>query len=135
MATNLKLADAAVNAEADALSDQLDNGYLRFYDGTRPATADDAVTTQVLLAELRFANPASGPAVAGVLTFSALTKESAAKADGTATWGRTLRSDGTTAVLDGEVGTIGCDFNLDSVAISAGAEVSVTAFTHGVTKG
>ena len=82
MANNLKLADAAVNAEADALSDQLDGGYLRIYDDTapgQPATADIAVTTQVLLAELRFANPASGAAVAGVLTFSAITKDGSAK--------------------------------------------------------
>ena len=55
MASNLKLADAAVNAEADALSDLLDSGYLRIYDSTgtgQPATADTAVTTQRLLADL-----------------------------------------------------------------------------------
>ena len=33
MANNLKLSNTAVNAEADALSVLLDNGYLRIYDG------------------------------------------------------------------------------------------------------
>ena len=33
MANNLKISSTAVNAQADALSDLLDNGYLRIYDG------------------------------------------------------------------------------------------------------
>lgn len=37
MANNLKLSNEAVNAEADALSVLLDNGYLRIYDGTQAA--------------------------------------------------------------------------------------------------
>ena len=41
MPNNLKMANAGVNAEADALSDQLDNGYIRIYDGAQPATGDD----------------------------------------------------------------------------------------------
>lgn len=135
MASNYKLANAAVNAEADALSDALDNGYLRIYDGLQPATADEAITTQVLLAELRLGNPFSGAAVAGVLTANAITKDASANAAGTATWFRLLKSDGTTPVIDGSVGTAGCDLNLGSVAISAGAEVSVTAYEHTVVKG
>ena len=51
MANNLKLSNAAVNAEADALSVLLDNGYLRIYDGTQPANADTPISTQTLLAE------------------------------------------------------------------------------------
>lgn len=135
MANNLKVADAGVNAEADALSDLLDNGYLRIYDGTQPATADTAIGAQVLLAELRFNATASPAASEGVLTFGAITKDSIANAGGTAAWFRALQSDGTTPVMDGTVGTSGCDINLNSVAIGAGAEVSVTAFVHTVTKG
>lgn len=90
MALNLKLANAAVNAEADALSDQLDNGYLRIYDGTHPATADTAITTQTLLAELRFNATAAPAASAGVLTFNAFTSDPSANASGTATWFRAL---------------------------------------------
>lgn len=130
MANDLRESDAAVNAKADALSDLLDNGYLRIYDGTRPATADTAVGAQVLLAELRFNATASGAAVAGVLTFNALTADSAANATGTASWFRALKSDGTSAVFDGEVGTSGSDLNLNTVSIVANANVSVSAFTY-----
>ena len=42
MPNNLKLSNNVVNPQADALSDLADNGYLRIYDGTQPATADTA---------------------------------------------------------------------------------------------
>lgn len=134
MASNLKLANAAVNAEADALSDALDNGYLRIYDGSQPATADTAISGQVLLAELRLGNPFSGAAVAGVLTANAITKDSSADASGTAAWFRLFKADGTTPVMDGSVGAAGCDLNLNSVAISSGAEVSVSSYSFTVVK-
>jgi len=135
MALNTKLGNAGVNGQADGLGALLDGGYLRIYDGAQPAAADDAVTTQVLLAELRFGTPAFGAAVAGVITATAITKESSAPASGTAAWARLLQSDGVTAVMDEEVGTVGCNVNLNSVAISAGAEVGLSAFAHTVVKG
>jgi hypothetical protein len=57
MANALRLTNAAVNAEADAFARLLDNGYLRIYSGTQPATADTALSGNTLLAELRFAEP------------------------------------------------------------------------------
>lgn len=123
------LTNAAANGMADDLSDELDNGYLRIYDGTRAATADTAIGAQVLLAELRFNATASGAAVAGVLTMNAITTDASANATGTATWFRALKSDGTTAVLDGSVGTSGQDLNMNSVALQSGAAVSITSLT------
>jgi hypothetical protein len=134
VANNLKMSNAAVNAEADALSDLLDNGYLRIYDGSQPANADTAVGAQTLLAELRFNATASGAAVAGVITFNAFTADSSANATGTASWFRALKSDGTTAVMDGTVGTSSSDLVLNSTAIQSGAEVSVTSWSHTVPK-
>ena len=134
MASNLKLSNDAANACADALSDLLDNGYIRIYDGAQPATADTAITTQVLLAELRFSATASPAAVGGVITFSAITKDSSANATGTATWFRLFSSDGSSVVFDGTVGPSGSDINLSSVAISAGAEVSIGSWSHTVVK-
>jgi hypothetical protein len=130
MANDLRESNAAVNGKADYISDQLDNGYLRIYDGSRPATADTAVGAQVLLAELRFNATAAGAAVAGVLTFNALTADASANATGTASWFRALSSDGTTAQFDGEVGTSGSDLNLNTTSIVSGAEVSISAFTY-----
>ena len=101
------------------------SGLLRIYDGTRPASGGSATT---LLAELTcnatFAPSASG----GVLTLNAITQDSSANATGTATWFRIVTSGGT-FVIDGNVGTSGSDLNLNSVAISSGAAVSVTSFT------
>ena len=73
MANNPKISSAAVNAQADALSDLLDNGYLRIYDGTQPANANTAVSTQVLLAELRFNATAAPAASGGTLTMNVIT--------------------------------------------------------------
>ncbi len=135
MANNPKISSTAVNAQADALSDLLDNGYLRIYDGTQPANANTAVSTQVLLAELRFNATAAPAASAGTLTMSAITQDSSANATGTATWFRALKSDGSTVVFDGSVGTSGCDINLGSTAITSGSSVGVTSMTFTVSAG
>src|SRR5574338_1059976 len=129
MANNPQLSDAAASAAADAVVDLLDNGYFRIYDGSQPADANTAITTQTLLAELRFNATAFGAASAGVATANAFTSDSSANATGTASWFRALKSDGTTVMFDGSVGTSGCDLNLNSVAISSGAAVSVSSFT------
>lgn len=135
MANNLKLSNEAVNAEADAFSVLLDNGYLRIYDGTQPATANTAIGSQVLLAELRFNADAAPIAVNGVLTFNAITQDSSADDKGTASWFRALKSDGSTVMFDGTVGVSGSDLNIATTAIVAGAIVGVTSFVYTVNKG
>lgn len=130
MALTPKLANAQASRAADAVCVRLNNGYLRIYDGTQPTDADTAVGAQVLLAELRWNATAFGAASNGVATANAITADSSANASGTASWFRALESDGTTAVFDGSVGTSGANINLNSVAISSGAAVSVTAYTY-----
>jgi hypothetical protein len=135
MANNLKLSNEAVDAEADALSVLLDNGYLRIYNGTQPTNANTAIGSQLLLAELRFNADAAPVAVNGVLTFNAITQDSSANDTGTASWFRALKADGTTVCFDGSVGTSGCDLNIATTAIVAGASVGVTSFVYTVNKG
>lgn len=135
MALNPKRSNTAVSAAADAVCPLLNNGYLRLYTGTQPATADTAISTQTLLATLRWNTTAFGAASNGVATANALTSDSSAAATGTATWFRALKSDGTTAVFDGSVGTSGCDLNLNSASITTGSAVSVTSFTYTENKG
>ena len=94
-----------------------------------------AITTQVLLAELRFAATAFPAAVAGLLTANAIATEVDAKATSTATWFRALKSDGTTVLMDGSVGIAAADLILDSVAIQLHADVQVTSFTLQVSRG
>lgn len=132
MALNTQLSNTAVNAMADALSALLDNGYLRIYDGTQPATADTAVSTQVLLAELRFSADSAPAASGGLLTFSSITSDSSANATGTASWFRALKSDGTTVVMDGSVGTSSANMVIATTSISSGQTVSCSSFTHDV---
>jgi hypothetical protein len=135
MALSPKFANATVSAEADALARLLDNGYLRIYDGTQPATADTAIGAQVLLAELRFSATSAPAASNGLLTFNAFTSDASANNTGTASWARCLASDGTSVVMDGSVGTATSDFIINSVAISSGATVDCSALTLQVSKG
>lgn len=135
MADTTKISNEAANAEADAFSDKLDDGFLRIYDGSQPATVDTAIGAQNLLAELRFANPASGAAVNGVITFSAITSDTAADATGTASWFRAFKADGTSAIWDGSVGTAGATINMNSTAIQINAQVDVTSLSFTVQKG
>lgn len=135
MALNPKLSNEAANAEADAACALANTGYLRIYDGSQPATADTAIESQVLLAELRFAATAFGGAVAGVATANSITADSSANATGTAAWFRVLKSDGTSPLWDGSVGTATANLVLDSISIVLGGTVSVTAFTFTASKG
>ena len=134
MALNPTLANVAANAQADAACALANTGWLRISDGAQPANADTAITSQNVLAELRFGATAFGAAVAGVATANAITADSSANLTGTATWFRVFKSDGTTALFDGSVGTAGCNLNLDSVSIVLGGTISVTAFTFTASK-
>lgn len=130
MALEPKRSTEAVNSEADAFAALLDNGYIRFYDGTKPANANTAIGAQVLLAELRWNATAFGAAVAGLITANAITSDSSANNNGTATWARFLKSNGTSVEMDCTVGTGTNDIVLNTVSIVAGAVVALSAFTY-----
>jgi hypothetical protein len=97
------------NAMLDTITTRAGNAaLLRIYDSTgtgRPSTGG-AVTTQVLLAELTCGTPFAAGAAAGVLTLGAITQDASANNTGTATWFRIVKADGTTFVLDGNVGKL-----------------------------
>lgn len=114
------------DAMLDAITARAGNGaLLRVYDGSRPATGGTPTT---LLAELTCGSPFAGAAVNGVLTANAITQDSSANASGTATWFRIVQSDGSTFVMDGNVGTSGSDLNLTTTTIASGQPVSVSSF-------
>jgi len=129
--------DTLVNAMASAVATLCNSGYIRIYDKLQPATADDAITDQILLAELRFAATAFPAPVAGVLTANAIVADSAANASGNAAWCRILKSDGTTKLFDGSVGLIDDAPNLilNSIALVVGQPVSVSSLVFVVPKG
>lgn len=135
MALNTKLSDAAVNAEANALAVLLNSGYLRIYSGTQPVDGNTAPGGgNALLAELRFGSTAFGSAAAGVITANPITADPDAAASGTAAWFRCFKSDGTTPILDGSIGTSGCNINVAATSIVQHMNVSVPSFSHTVTK-
>jgi len=134
MASDLNLSIVGANAGVDAICALANTGYIRIYNGTQPTTPQDAPGA-TLLAELRFAATAFVGAISGVATAGAIVDDTDADNTGVAAWFRALKSDGTTVLWDGTVGTSGCDLNLNSVAISQHAKVSVTGMTFTWPKG
>lgn len=133
MTKRTRLAETMANEQADALARRLDNGYFRIYNGTQPASADTAITTQTLLATLRFANPSAPAADDGLIEFTDPAGV-LASATGTASWARLFRSDGTTVVMDGSVGLVGDDpnFIVSTTSLSAGQAIIVSGLEHQV---
>ena len=130
--TNMRLATDTRNKACDGCVDDIDAGAgagtIKIYDGTQPASANTAVSTQTLLATLTFSDPAFGAASSGVATASAITSDSSADATGTASWARIADSDGNT-VFDCDVGTSATTIVLNSASITSGGTVACTAFT------
>ena len=99
---------------------------LRFYTGSRPATGA-AIGGQTLLATVTFSGTL-GSASSGVITLN----DPAAVlpvANGTTTWARLLRSDGTTFVADFDVGTSGSDINIGSTTLSTAVYLDISGGT------
>jgi hypothetical protein len=128
MAANTHLSSASWDLALNAALDVLNSGFLEIYDGAQPATPNVAVSTQNKLAKLTLAATAFTASSGGTKTANAIGSVAGLFA-GTATWFRVFKSDDTTAVLDGSVGTSGADLNLNAVAIVIGATVAVSSWT------
>lgn len=128
MAANTHLSIASWNLALNAGIDVLNGGFLELYTGTQPATPDTALSGNTLLATLPLSATAFGAASIATKTANAITSATAA-ATGTATFFRAYKSDATTAVIDGSVGTSGADLNLNTTSIVTGATVSVSSWT------
>lgn len=129
----IRFVTTAKNNALDTLKTAIDAGAgagtIKVYNGTQPTSANDAVTTQTLLATLTFSDPC-GTTSSGTLTMSAITQDSAADATGTATWARIADSTGAT-VFDVDVTATGAggtlQFNTTNFVI--GGPVLISSFT------
>ena len=130
MALNTQLSDTTANAQASALITLLAGGTCKVYNGSQPANGNTAITTQTLLLTLSFGTPAAPAPVAGVISFGSLGPSTVA-ASGTAVWYRCFTASGV-AVMDGSVGVSGCNMNLSTSSLSAGANVTINSWTHTV---
>lgn len=128
-----RLSATGRNAAANAIRDLIDAGSgagtLRVYTGTQPATPQTGASG-TLLGTLTFSDPCAPNASVGVVTFSAITQDSAADAGGAAGWARLADSAGN-AVIDVEVSATGGGgaLQLNTVTIVAGGPITVTSLT------
>jgi hypothetical protein len=128
MPSNLKYSNGTRNAQQQGLITYAGSGsIIRLYDGTQPANANTAISTQTLLVSLTIAG-GFGTDSNGTITLGAVTSGTAG-ASGTASFFRIVKSDGTTVVMDGSVGTSGSDLNLNTTTIASSQTVSITAGT------
>lgn len=136
MAANFKVSIASRKLNANAAYDVLNGGFIDILDSTggtgQPTSPDTAIGSQVVLAVCPLNATAFGAAANSgetvTKTANAITADASANATGTATWFRAYKSDHTTAVCDGTVGTASADLILDSVAIVATEPVSITSW-------
>ncbi len=129
MANNPLPYDATVIASVNAVTALLNSGFLNIYTGSQPAL--NGSITGTLLASLTFSGTAfpSATAGAGTVTATANAITSAiAAATGTAGYHALLKSDASTVVATGSVGTSGADLNLSTLAIQAGQTVSCSSY-------
>jgi hypothetical protein len=128
MPSNLKYSNGTRNAQQQGLITYAGTGsIIRLYDGSQPANANTAISTQTLLVSLTIAG-GFGTDSNGTITLGAVTSGTAA-ASGTASFFRIVKSDGTTVVMDGSVGTSGSDLNLNTTTVASAQTVSITAGT------
>jgi len=130
MPKNSKTSIVSLNAALNGLAALCNSGKLRIYDGAQPATPETAITTQNLLSELTMNATAFASASGGVIVANSITQDSSIAATGTAAWYRLFKSDGTTPVLDGTVGTADADCVLNSVDLQQGAILQITSFQY-----
>ena len=132
--------DATTIASVNAVSALLNTGFLKIYSGTQPTDANTAIGAQVLLATLTFAGhgilrPPSRPGRRRnkIVTATANAIGSDTNTIGgqaLATWFRAYKSDNTTPVMDGSVGTSGADLNLNTTSNSGRRDRFVLRLHH-----
>ena len=108
-------------------------GTLEVYDGTQPANADDAITTQNLLGTYTCAATGFGAAAGtagnpAIATAGTITGGNAIYT-ASATWARAKKSGGT-VIQDFSVATASADINLSSVVFTSGVAMpTITSMT------
>lgn len=124
----MRSANLTRSAATDAQTARLNGGTVNVYSGTRPATADAALSGNTLLATGTFGSPAFGAAVNGVATANTIGQDSSADAGAVPTFARLLTSGGA-SVADVTVGTSGTELIINASPVVQGLIVQFTALT------
>lgn len=128
MASNLKYSNGTRDAQQNGLITYAGSAaIIKIYSGTQPVNANTAISGQTLLISLNVSG-SFGTDSNGTITLSSVTSATAV-ATGTASFFRITKSDSTTVVMDGSVGTSSADMILDNTSIATGQTVSITSGT------
>jgi hypothetical protein len=128
MASNLNYSNGTRNAQQEGLITFAGSGCnIQIYQGTQPANANTAISTQTLLVSLPIVG-SFGTDANGTITIGAVTSAQAV-ATGTAEFFRIVKTDGTTVVMDGSVGTSDADMILNTTAIANTQTVTISSGT------
>lgn len=128
MASNLKYSNGTRDAQQQGLITYAGSGaIINIYDGTQPTNANTAISGQVLLVSLPISG-SFGTDSNGTITLSTVTNGTAV-ATGTGQFFRITKSDTTTVVMDGSVGTASADMILNNTSIATGQTVSISSGT------
>ena len=128
MASNLKYSNGTRDAQQQGLITYAGSGaIIHIYDGTQPSNANTAISGQTLLVSLTISG-SFGTDSNGTITLSSVSNGTAV-ATGTAQFFRITKSDNTTVVMDGSVGTSSADMILNNTSIATGQTVSISSGT------
>lgn len=129
MANNPLPYDASVIASVNAFTALLNSGFIKIYTGSQPAL--NGAVTGTLLVTMTFSATAFPTAVASsgtvTATANAITSGTAGNT-GTAGYFALVKSDNTTVVATGSVGTSASDLNLNTTSIVSGNTVACSSF-------
>ncbi|HEV2674239.1 MAG TPA: hypothetical protein VGV37_06820 [Aliidongia sp.] len=114
----------------DAVKPLLNGGTCNWYSGTQPTNPDTALSGNTLLATWTFSATAYGSdsLVSGneQATGSFVSASVSPVANGTATFARCLKSDGTTVVCDLTIGTSGTDIVIGTTTVNTTIPITLT---------
>jgi hypothetical protein len=128
----MKVSQLCSKTGIDAQTALMNSGTLVLYSGTQPTNPDTALSGNTALATFTLGATAFGAGTTAnpsVAALSGTPLSATAGASATATFGRFLKSDGTTVVADVTIGTSGSDINLNSTSITSGGTVTITSYT------
>lgn len=124
----LKYSNALRHAQNEALITYAGNdAIINIYQGSAPANANTGITTQTLLVSCVLSG-AFGTDTNGTLTLGTV-NTGVAVATGVASFFRVFKSDNTSVVMDGSVGVVGADLNLDTTNINITQSVNISGGT------
>lgn len=108
------------------LGNQINSGFIRLYDGVRPADTDTPLGANVLIAELAFAG--FDAATSGLRIANPIAPVNTV-AGGIPSFARIFKSDGVTSAYDASAGVSGTEILLPKEAWVLGELLTISAFT------